>query len=199
MKFIFTALALLLSLGLTGCSLLDLQQDKKLLEKRLNNIQNWQVRGKLSVINRGEAVTGFLTWQQNEQNFDIFLSGPFGQGSSHLIGNHQQASLTLPGEKPVQAASADELMEQLVGWKFPVLDIRYWVKGQASPNSSATEIRNSMGLLESLKQHGWNVQLSRYKRVSDNWLPGRIKIVGNEFTFILAIKQWDIKEWSPND
>lgn len=199
MKFIFTALALLLSLGLTGCSLLDLQQDKKLLEKRLNNIQNWQVRGKLSVINRGEAVTGFLTWQQNEQNFDIFLSGPFGQGSSHLIGNHQQASLTLPGEKPVQAASADELMEQLVGWKFPVLDIRYWVKGQASPNSSATEIRNSMGLLESLKQHRWNVQLSRYKRVSDNWLPGRIKIVGNEFTFILAIKQWDIKEWSPND
>lgn len=199
MKTIFTTLALVFSLGLTGCSLLGLQQDSQLLEKRLNNIQNWQVRGKLSVINRSEAVTGFLTWQQNEQNFDIFLSGPFGQGSSHLVGNPQHASLTLPGEQPVHADSADELMEQLVGWKFPVLDIRYWVKGQASPSSTANEIRNSMGLLESLQQHGWNVQLSRYQRVSDNWLPGRIKIVGNEFTFIFAIKQWDIKEWSPND
>lgn len=184
---------LIFSLGLTGCSLLDLQQDSQLLEKRLNKIQNWQVRGKLSVINRGEAVTGFLTWQQNKQNFDIFLSGPFGQGSSHLVGNHQQASLTLPGKEAVYAASADDLMKQLIGWEFPVLDIRYWVKGQASPNSSATETRNSMGLLEGLQQHNWDVQFSRYQRFGDNWLPGRIKIVGHEFTFIFAIKDWDIK------
>ena len=127
------------------------------------------------------------------------MSGPFGQGSSHLIGNHQQASLTLPGEETVYAASADELMAQFVGWKFPVLDISYWVKGQASPHSAATELRNDMGLLESLQQHGWSVQFSRYQRIDDNWLPGRVKIVGNEFTFILAIKEWDIKEWKPND
>jgi len=199
MKLIFTTLALIFSLGLTGCSLLDLQQDRQLLEKKLNKIQHWQVRGKLSVINQGEAVTGFLTWQQNEQNFDIFLSGPFGQGSSHLIGNHQQASLTLPGKPPVHADSAAELMEQFIGWKFPVLDIRYWVKGQVSPNSPSTVVRNSMGLLESLKQHSWDVQLSRYQRIDDNWLPGRIKITGNEFIFIFAIKEWDLDEWSPND
>lgn len=199
MKLILTTLALIFSLGLTGCSLFDLHQDSQLLENKLNKIQHWKVRGKLSVINNGEAVTGFLTWQQKEHNFDIFLSGPFGQGSSHLIGNAQQASLTLPGKPAVHADSAAELMEQFIGWKFPVLDIRYWVKGQVSPNSPSTVVRNSMGLLESLKQHSWNVQLSRYQRVEDNWLPGRIKITGNEFTFILAIKEWDLNEWSPND
>ena len=125
-----------------------------------------------------------------QQDFDLFISGPFGQGSSRLIGNQHQASLTLPGKEPVQAPSADYLMAQYLGWTFPVLDIRYWVKGQASPNSPSTEIRNTMGLLESLSQHGWNVEFSRYQRVGDTWLPGRIKITGHDFKFIFAIKEW---------
>ncbi len=199
MNFFVTRLLIVMSLGLSGCSLLDLKQNSKVLDSKLSQMQYWQIRGKLSVINKGEAVTGFLTWQQNQQKFDIFLSGPFGQGSSHLVGNEQQASLTLPGEETVYASSADALMEQFVGWKFPVLDVRHWVKGQASPNSTATEARNSMGLLEKLQQHGWQVQFSRYQRLADNWLPGRVKIIGNEFTFVLAIKEWDIHAQESND
>lgn len=199
MNFFVTRLLIIMSLSLSGCSLLDLKQDSKVLDSKLSQIQHWQVRGKLSVINKGEAVTGFLTWQQNQQTFDIFLSGPFGQGSSHLVGNEQQASLTLPGKETVHASSANALMEQFVGWRFPVLDVRHWVKGQASPSSTATEVRNSMGLLDQLQQHGWQVKFSRYQRIDDNWLPGRVKIIGNEFTFILAIKEWDIQTQESND
>lgn len=190
LKTILTSALLVLSLTLSGCSVFSLKQDDQSLENQLNRIQNWQARGKLAATTPDDSVTGYLTWQQDHQDFDLFISGPFGQGSSRLIGNQHQASLTLPGKEPVQAPSADYLMAQYLGWTFPVLDIRYWVKGQASPNSPSTEIRNTMGLLESLSQHGWNVEFSRYQRVGDTWLPGRIKITGHDFKFIFAIKEW---------
>ncbi len=192
MKFIFISLVLSFSLGLTGCSVFNLQQDSQVLESQLNKIQKWQVRGKLSVVSPEDSATGYLTWLQDDEDFDLFLSGPFGQGSSRLVGNNGQASLTLPSQEPVHAPSAQYLMNRYLGWEFPVLDIRYWVKGQASPHSASTEQRDSMGLLAGLQQHGWQVEFSRYQRQEDTWLPGRIKIKGHNFKFIFAIKEWTI-------
>lgn len=194
LSYLWVISTLIISLSISGCSLLDLKQNDQELEKQLNNIQHWQARGKLSVATPEDTVTGYLTWQQNEQDFDLFISGPFGQGSSRLVGNHTKASLTLPGKDPIHAPSADYLMSKYVGWTFPVLDIRYWVKGQASPHSPSTEIRNSMGLLDSLNQHNWDVQFSQYQRAGDTWLPGRIKITGHAFKFTFIIKEWTINE-----
>ena len=192
MKTLFILLTTIVTLNLSGCSLIELQQDSQALEQQLNQIQKWQARGKLSVSTPDDSVTGYLTWQQNNDQFDLFLSGPFGQGSSRLVGNDHSASLTLPGKDPVTAPSAELLMTHYLGWDFPVLDIRYWIKGQASPTSDYTEVRGSLGLLEQLNQHDWDVELSKYQRVSDTWLPGRIKITGHDFKFIFVIKEWSI-------
>jgi len=193
MKAPLLILVLIMGSALQGCSLFDLQQDSTVLKTQLDRIQSWQVRGKLSVINRQQAVTGYLTWSQEHDNYDLFLSGPFGQGSSHLIGNSQYASLSMGGKEPILADSAEQLMQQHLGWQFPVLDLRHWAKGQASPDSTATEIRDSMGLLESLQQHGWQVRFSRYQRQGETWLPGRIKISGHQLKFTFVIKEWTIR------
>jgi outer membrane lipoprotein LolB len=192
MKASYFGLILLMSMGLSGCSIFNLQQDSQQLQKQLNQIQQWQVRGKLSVVSPDDAVTGYLTWQQDKEDFDLFLSGPFGQGSSRLVGNNGQATLTLPNQEPVNAPSAEYLMARYLGWQFPVLDLRYWVKGQASPHSDFTEVRDTLGLLESLQQHGWQVEFSRYQNQGGTWLPGRVKIIGHDFKFIFAIKEWSI-------
>lgn len=190
MKFLFTTLMLIIGMSLQGCSIFSLQPNSSELTNQLNQIESWQVRGKLSVISQQESATGYLTWIQEEDNYDLFLSGPFGQGASHLIGNDQYASLSIGGKKPVLAESAEQLMYQQLGWQFPVLDIRYWVKGQASPHSEADFKKDDMGLMESLKQHGWQVNFSRYQRQGDTWLPGRIKISGHQLKFTFVIKEW---------
>jgi outer membrane lipoprotein LolB len=194
MKASYYGLMLFISMSLSGCSIFNLQQDSQQLQHQLNKIQQWQVRGKLSVVSPNDAVTGYLTWQQDKEDFDLFLSGPFGQGSSRLVGNNGQATLTIPNQEPVKAPSAEYLMARYLGWQFPVLDLRYWVKGQASPNSTFTEVRNSLGLLESLQQHDWQVEFSRYQSQAGTWLPGRIKMTGRDFKFIFAIKEWSIHD-----
>lgn len=193
MKTTFITLILAMSMGLQGCSIFSLQQDSSALKTQLDQIQSWQVRGKLSVIDKQQAVTGYLTWSQDADDYDLFLSGPFGQGSSHLTGNSHYASLSVAGKEAIIAESAEQLMQQHIGWQFPVLDIRYWVKGQASPHSSAQIARNDMGLMESLQQHGWSVNFSRYQRQGDTWLPGRIKISGHQLKFTFVIKEWTIR------
>jgi len=194
MKVSYYGLVLFISMSLSGCSIFNLQQDSQQLQQQLNKIQQWQVRGKLSVVSPSDAVTGYLTWQQDKESFDLFLSGPFGQGSSRLVGNSSQATLTLPNQEPVNAPSAEYLMARYLGWQFPVLNLRYWVKGQASPNSTFTEVRDTLGLLESLQQHDWKVEFSRYQRQGGTWLPGRIKMIGHGFKFIFAIKEWSIHD-----
>jgi outer membrane lipoprotein LolB len=192
MKASYYGLILSMGMNLSGCSIFNLQQDSQILEKKLNTLQQWQVRGKLLVVSPDDSVTGYLTWQQDKEEFDLFLSGPFGQGSSRLVGNNSQATLTLPNQDPVNAPSAEYLIARYLGWTFPVLDLRYWIKGQPSPHTPFTEVRNTLGLLESLQQHGWKVEFSRYQRQANSWLPGRVKILGNDFKFIFAIKEWSI-------
>lgn len=183
-------LVLLTSMLLSACSLLP---GKQALQQQLSTLDNWQVRGKLSVRSPQDSVTGYLNWRQQNDSYEIFISGPFGQGSSELRGDDQHASLLLPGwQQPRQAANAAQLMQTYMGWNFPVSDIRYWVKGQPSPGSEDSAQYDDNGLLTQLNQHGWQVDYSRYQYQQGQWLPGLIKIKGHNFRFIFAIKEWTL-------
>lgn len=189
---IFTLLLLTL---LSGCSSLLPKPDSSQqgLQSSLDRLQQWQVRGKLSVTSPDDSVTGYLTWEQDKQRYDLFISGPFGSGASRLQGNARQAELTLPGwDKPQRARTPEQLMQTHMGWNFPVTDIRYWVKGQPSPNAASTSEYDESGLLSHLQQHGWDIHFSRYRQQGEYWLPGLIKISGHNFRFVFSIKEWTV-------
>ena len=185
-------LALITLFFLSGCSLLPSNNPDE-----LDQLNHWQVRGKLSVSNGKEAITGYLSWDQKYQDYDLFISGPLGQGSTRLTGDNKKASLTLPNKPAVTASSARQLMKQYMGWDFPVEDLKYWVKAQPSPTAAFKEKRDGSGLLNTLEQYGWDITYSRYSRQGTHWLPGRIKLVrtdeqGRYFKFIFATKEWTI-------
>lgn len=187
------ALALLLVSLLSSCASMLPQGTSKELQQKLSMLDNWQARGKLSVVSPDSSNTGYLTWKQQQQAYDLYISGPFGAGASRLQGNQQQASLLLPGWKePQYAASAEELMLIHTGWNFPVSEIRYWVKGQPIPKSKVKAEFNDNGLLDSLEQHGWTIRYSRYQQQNGYWLPGLIRISGHDFRFTFAIKEWTL-------
>ncbi|MDK2777231.1 MAG: lipoprotein insertase outer membrane protein LolB [Pseudomonadota bacterium] len=179
------------TLLLSACASLTPDAGRAALQDNLSDLTHWQVRGKLSVVSPDDSATGYLTWNQDNDDYDLFIAGPFGAGASRLSGSSRQAELTLPGwDKPQRAASAEQLMLQYMGWNFPVSDIRYWVKGQATPGNGASAEFDQYGLLQSLQQHGWTVSYSRYQQQDGYWLPGLIKIRGHDFRFTFSIKEW---------
>lgn len=178
---------------LSACAHMLPQGSSKDLQQQLDHLNHWQVRGKLSVVSSDASNTGYLTWKQNQQEYDLYIAGPFGAGSSRLQGNQQQASLLIPGWKtPQYANSAEELMQVHTGWNFPVSQIRYWVKGQPIPGSKVKTHFNDNGLLDHIEQHGWTVRYSRYQQQGEYWLPGLVRIKGHGFRFTFAIKEWTL-------
>lgn len=182
-----------LLLALSACSLLPKLSDSQ----QLDSLQHWQVRGKLSVNNGQDAITGYLSWQQKQGHYDLFISGPLGQGATRLQGDANSASLTLANKPTVTASSARALMQKYMGWNFPVQDLQYWVKGQPSPSAKYQAKYDQVGLLSELLQHGWRIEFSRYSNQQGFWLPARIKLThkdptGRAFKFIFASKEWTI-------
>lgn len=184
-------LILMLNVVLTGCSLLPQKKDN---QAKLAKLQHWQINGKLSISHPKNHVTGYLTWKQNKTDFDLYIAGPLAQGATRIQGGSKQISLLLPGwQAPQTADSATDLMQKHLGWSFPIDDLRYWIKGMQSPRQSSKNIQYSAnGLLEGLQQDDWIITLSRYQYQSGNWLPSRIKVLGKQYRFILAIKNWTL-------
>ena len=188
-RFICVACLLVL---LQACSVLPSKDQQ---EGELGQLQSWQIQGKLSVRNPRDNITGYLTWEQKNDHFDMFISGPFGRGASRLEGDNHAASLLLPDWPEARHADSPEaLMQEHLGWQFPVRDIRYWVKGQPSPNSEHEATYDSYGLMQTLSQHGWEISFSRYQRYGDQWLPGLIKMKGFDYQLILAVNQWTLND-----
>lgn len=187
------ACALLLLSMLSGCASFLPQGSSKEFQQQLSQLTHWQARGKLAVAGPESSNTGYLTWKQKGHAYDLYISGPFGAGSSRLQGDQHQASLLIPGwDKPQRARNAEALMRIHTGWNFPVSQIRYWVKGQPIPNSAGKTEFNDNGLLDQLEQHGWTIRYSRYQQQNGQWLPGLIRISGHDFRFTFAIKEWTL-------
>ncbi len=89
MRFLFAPLlASLLISQLTGCSPFN--------NKPVQD--SWTLSGKIGITTPKESMAGFIRWQQQQDNFDIYVSGPLGQGSTRIQGNPQQATLTQGGK-----------------------------------------------------------------------------------------------------
>lgn len=178
-------------LFLSSCSLLP-QKDQQ--NAKLAKLQHWEVRGKLSVRHHQQGITGYLNWQQNQQVFDLYVAGPLAQGATRIKGNAQQVSLQLATWQQAQTAnSAEGLMQRHLGWSFPVVNLRYWIKGMVNPDAGVDKVKyDKVGLLESVQKDGWIIRLSRYQYQGGYWLPTHIKITGKHYRFVLAIKSWTL-------
>ncbi len=180
---------------MSACASFLPQGGSDALQDSLNDVQHWQVRGKMSVITPDDSATGYMDWKQNQREFDLYIAGPLGQGATRLTGDKGSAALTLPGwDEPRHAESPEELMLLYLGWNFPVSDIRYWVKGQASPNGNANTEYDESGLLSRMEQYGWTITYKRYSNRNGYWLPGLVKVSGHDFRFTFSIREWTLHD-----
>ena len=165
------------------------------MELRLENLDSWQLSGKLGYRSRHEAGSAWLDWQQQSDHFQLSLSGPFGAGATRIEGTDTAAVLIRSGEPPISASSPEALTAQLFGWVWPVDELLSWVKGIPSPASTASFIdKDSSGRLVQLHQAGWKLSFADYVQTdNDLVLPGKIIGTRDDLRFTLLIKSWQLE------
>ena len=158
--------------------------------QQLSGLNQWSLEGKLGYRDNKDGGSAWVSWSQQQKNFDISLNGPFGVGATRIIGSEHYAQLQRSGHDNITANSPTALTEYLFGWQWPVAELQFWVRGIPAPTTTSTISHNPDGTLAKLEQSNWVLQFSNYKK-QDEWiLPGKIKGQNGDYRFTLVVKNW---------
>ncbi len=173
---------------------LDVDQQ---LQAELRRIENWQAEGKLGLRVGEDAQSANFDWQHQAESFSLRLSGPFGRGTTWLRGDGALITLESADQPLRSAKTAEQLMQEAVGWAVPVSNLSHWIKGIAAPGLPIQGLqRNSDTTLAELNQQGWHITYSRYTNQQGWVLPGKLVAERDHIRLTMIIKSWQLPDAS---
>ncbi len=139
-----------------------------------NDIKALKFSGRLGIKQGNEGHSGGLKWLHASPKHEITVYSPIGTTVAKIEQNENGAKLTLSAKEIYEAPDADQLMEQVMGWHFPLNGMQYWVLGRVAPDGPAEEERGANNRLMHLKQQEWDIQYADYRPLANIELPYRI-------------------------
>ncbi|MGC3819962.1 lipoprotein insertase outer membrane protein LolB [Acinetobacter sp. G11] len=154
------------SLSLIAASTLILSGCQQYTQPQAPNVaqipeaaKNFNLQGKIGVRTPGQSGSAFFTWVQQQDEFDIELSGILGVGKTQISG--QPGNVTLNSAKTglIQADTPEELLQRATGWQAPITHLVDWV--QAKPATTQAKIsKDEQNRPIQFLEDGWTVDLS---------------------------------------
>ena len=136
-----------------------LEPAEQLWENRqtvLKQMDYWSFRGRTVIRQDKEGWNVGVTWQQQREDFNIRLVGPFSQGAVELAGDDKLVTMTFSDGETYSAATPEELLAEVLGWLLPVSALRDWVRGLPhAPIKIDEKTLDEKGRLITLSQAGW--------------------------------------------
>lgn len=162
-------------------------------QKQLKSLKQWSAEGSIGARSVNKGLNASFSWQQEYDNYTIQLFGPFGINRTQLIGNKQQVTLQTAKETST-ARNPELLLQKRTGWRLPVSNLYYWLRGLPAPNARYTHVLDANNHLTQLNQAGWTVTYLRYSAVNNIDLPAQILLANPQWQVRLVIKQWQLPQ-----
>ena len=119
----------------------------------------FNLQGKIGVKTPQQSGSAFFTWQQQQQQFDIELSGILGVGKTQITGHPGQVILNSAKTGTITATSPEELLERATGWQAPITHLVDWVQAKTTSSTAQTQ-KDTLNRLSQIIEEGWTVNLS---------------------------------------
>ena len=165
------------TLILTGCQ--QIAQPKQPATAAIPTAENeFQLQGKIGVRTPQQTGSAFFTWAQQQEQFDIELTGILGVGKTQISGQTGQVTLNSAKTGLIKAATPEELLQRATGWQAPITHLVDWVQARpATPNAKLQ--KDDTQRISQIIEDGWTVDLSYAEQAR---LPNRLilkQILGN--------------------
>lgn len=167
------------------------ESDPQKLQQQLQQLQAWQVSGKIGLRQDGRGSSARVDWSQREHSYQLRLSGPLGIGTV-LIDGADDGIVLRNKDGVFEAPTPEQLLFQLSGWDIPVSELRYWARGLAAPTLNIEQQSMAAGKLATLSQGGWDISYLEYTLVDGLWLPARMTLSRAETRLTLLYKSWSL-------
>ncbi|TCU98480.1 outer membrane lipoprotein LolB [Paracandidimonas soli] len=112
---------------------------------------------------QSEAVQGGFAWRDDGRSLRFDLSNPMGSVLARVRVEPGAAILERSNGEREYAEDPDALAASVLGEAIPVSGLRYWLQGRAGTGEGASQP-------ESLREKGWEIQLSRYDELGPRLL-----------------------------
>ena len=131
-------------------------------EKR-QQINIWEIRGRLGVQTDKTGGTMDIIWKQANDDYTIRLIAPLGAGSYMIQGGKDFVEIRFPDGKKQLVDNVDDVFSSTLEIDLPASAVKDWVRGVPARAMPVKHIEwNEQGLINRIKQSGWNVEMTRY-------------------------------------
>lgn len=157
-------------------------------------ISKWETSGRVGIRTLDDAVSGNFNWQKDIKTFALSIVGPFGQGATQL--NQKESGLvTLAYEnRIITGDNPATLLQEELGWSFPVEQVTYWIRGLADPNSPAQITKEiDSDVIDRIEQDGWVVTYNNFTKIGSLFLPQKMQVANPPFKVNLIINKWTVQ------
>jgi outer membrane lipoprotein LolB len=166
-------------------------------QQKRQQIEIWEIRGRLGVqtVNNGGVLD--IIWKQSEHDFTIRLIAPLGAGSYLIQGKKEFAEIRFPDGEKKLVSDIDDIFVSILEVDLPIAAIKDWIRGLPASTLPIEHISwNDQGLLGSIKQSGWNIEMEKYTG-NKILLPHVIYLTRDddeELDIRLMLRQWLLDE-----
>lgn len=157
-------------------------------QSELRSLEVWSMQGRAAT---GSLVgwSGNLNWQQRGERFDGRLSGPLGAGGFRALGTLEEVEIRTEDEVFI-TREPELLVEELLGWPFPLTGLRFWALGLPGPGHIEKISVDDKGLMLELEQRGWRLSFTEYREYESRLLPRKIVLDDGENRIKVVVDRW---------
>jgi len=156
-------------------------------------ITGWKIKGRVGLYSDNEAWPGDLIWLQTGNSYDIRLIAPVAAGNLHIYSVPNGVMFEHSGDSQVHfTADPEAMIQQTFGWQLPIADLRYWIKGIPSPESSSKGVMtvDELGRLRELAQSGWKISYQNYTTQAGQSMPKKMLLEQADLSIKIFIRNW---------
>lgn len=160
----------------------------------IEQLENWNARGKLLLKNNKDKLSGYFFWQQKRDgNFKLVITSFIGTNLMTLNYSDGSTDLKIDG-KSYQGQHPELLVYQLTGSYIPVRNLAQWMLAQAPKNAEKSMKAGKLSgfTYKDSNNKNWQVKYQTYKSVAELSLPEKITIEGLNNRIKLTINDWEL-------
>lgn len=159
----------------------------------LSALSHWSFTGRAAVQRDAEGWSATLHWEQHGEAFRLRIIAPLGRGTFEILREPGKVTLIDPQNNVYSANSPEQLLQEATGWRLPISNIEYWVRGLLAPGESPSQVNlDEGGLLKDFAVRKWRVSVLEYLSVDSLAMPRKLFMNYDTTKIRLVVNRWNL-------